>query len=750
MFAGPQMGMMNYSKTGFGRIFVMKKGLKSCLLVVLILVGLCVAVTAGMFFTKICPPQGPWPMPPWCAGSSIDAPFISSPPAAPAEYVADYIPYGEGEAYLKQPTLFITWAKDDTPFEKMPGTAFNWQVIWHVDGKIPDYTIREMRHFQSLGVRYIGYLAEPDHQWDEKFIPMPQSATIDIDSNPIHLQKPGMGAFGADQYWMNILDPDWQSFLISQTKEMIDLGVEGVLVDDYTFNVHVIPAAKGTFDKYSMEGFTQYLKDKYSAAELKAKFDIDNIDQFNLKEYIQEKNLPDDWNVQRPPLPIIYEFEQFQLVGSDKFFRSFAAQLKEYGKTQGRHIFFATGSGSFEGQRIPLDYMDYATGEEFYFSPYSLPSRVAVNNKLYQGRVPTRIVRVEVTLGTNPPPLETKNLFKYIFADIYSTNGKMIVEQDTLLTLDNNGNYVPAEQSIRYDQDEAARYVNFASAHKDLYGLDEPASIALVRSEASIKGGQWGMPIEERNVWTGNSVVGIADMLYNLNVPFDMLHSGDEDLFKSRLTQADLARYDVVILPTIFMLSNPEVEALLEYARAGGKVISIGDFATHDLYGQKADRPDLEALKPAGEHALGEGTWLTIPEEIGEQYAADQDGHTYQPTERSVDDPLLQTFHAALEKYYTPEIMTDAPITVSIRRYVDGTRLVLHMVNYNFDQAADQFVAAGPFDVSVAVDGLELTKAKLYNFEAGTVTEIPLEQADGLVKFTVPDLYAYSIVELLP
>jgi hypothetical protein len=728
----------------------MKKGMKSCLIVTLGLAGLCVVGVAGMYFARVCPPQGPWPIPPWCEGSSIDAPFLTAPPAVPAEYVANYIPFGEGEAYLKQPTLFITWAKDDTPFEKMPGTAFNWQVIWHVDGKIPDYTVREMRHFQSLGVRYIGYLAEPDHQWDERPISMPQSATVDIDGNPIHLQKPGMGDFGSDQYWMNILDPDWQAFLISQTKEMIDLGVEGVLVDDYTFNVHVIPAAKGTFDKYSMRGFTQYLKNKYSSAELKEKFDIDSIDQFNLKDYIREKNLPDDWNAQRPPLPIIYEFEQFQLVESDKFFRSFAAQLKEYGKAQGRHIFFATGSGSFEGQRLPLDYMDYATGEEFYFSPYSLPPRVAVNNKLYQGRVPTRIVRVEVTLGATPQPLETRNLFKYIFADIYSSNGKMIVEQNTLLTLDSNGNYVPAEQSIRYDQDEAARYVNFAAAHKDLYGLDEPASVALVRSEASVKGGQWAMPVEDRNVWTSNSVVGVADMLYNLNVPFDMLHSGDEDLFTARLTQADLARYDVVILPTIFMLSDPEVEALLGYARAGGKVISIGDFATHDLYGQKADRPELEALKTAGEHALGEGTWLTIPEEVGEQYAADQDGHAYQPTGRNADDPLLQTFRQALEKYHAPEIVTDAPITVSLRRYADETRLVLHMVNYNYDQTVDQFTPADPFEVSVDTGGLSVTRAELYDFEAGTVTEIPLEQMGEKVKFTVPGLYAYSIVELLP
>jgi hypothetical protein len=46
----------------------MKKVLKFPLIVVLVLVGLCIVGTAVMFFFNLCPPQGPWPMPPWCAG----------------------------------------------------------------------------------------------------------------------------------------------------------------------------------------------------------------------------------------------------------------------------------------------------------------------------------------------------------------------------------------------------------------------------------------------------------------------------------------------------------------------------------------------------------------------------------------------------------------------------------------------------------------------------------------------------------
>ncbi len=47
----------------------MKKILKSCAYVSLATIVLCIAGVAVMFATKLCPPAGPWPMPPWCAGS---------------------------------------------------------------------------------------------------------------------------------------------------------------------------------------------------------------------------------------------------------------------------------------------------------------------------------------------------------------------------------------------------------------------------------------------------------------------------------------------------------------------------------------------------------------------------------------------------------------------------------------------------------------------------------------------------------
>ncbi len=58
----------------------MKKGLKSCLFVVIALISLCIIGMVAMAIFHVCPPAGPWPMPPWC-GENPKVTFNITPPA---------------------------------------------------------------------------------------------------------------------------------------------------------------------------------------------------------------------------------------------------------------------------------------------------------------------------------------------------------------------------------------------------------------------------------------------------------------------------------------------------------------------------------------------------------------------------------------------------------------------------------------------------------------------------------------------
>lgn len=326
----------------------------------------------------------------------------------------------------------------------------------------------------------------------------------------------------------------------------------------------------------------------------------------------------------------------------------------------------------------------------------------------------------------------------------------MIVEEGSFLTMYRDGIYVQESDSIKYDIEEAAKYVNFAVDHKDLFNLEEPATVAVVRSEASIKGGNWAMPVEERNVWTMLDVGGVADMLLNLNIPFNMLYSGDEDLFMDRLTLDELQQYEVVIFPAVFMLSDSEVDAVIQYVNGGGRVLMISDFATHDLYGHLATRNEITPYRNAGQYNVGNGIWLTVTSNLGEKYLTSDNYTTLLPTNRESNDPILMEFQTNINKLHQPEITTDAPTTVNIRRYGDSNRLVLHIVNYDFDEAKDEFSPTGDISMNVDTEGLSISQAIVYDFETGTIQNIPVSMNEGLAEFIVPSVYAYSIVELLP
>lgn len=59
----------------------MKKLLKSCAVILAIMVVLLGVGIGMMFFTKACPPPGPWPLPPWCSENHrIYQPPIHPPP----------------------------------------------------------------------------------------------------------------------------------------------------------------------------------------------------------------------------------------------------------------------------------------------------------------------------------------------------------------------------------------------------------------------------------------------------------------------------------------------------------------------------------------------------------------------------------------------------------------------------------------------------------------------------------------------
>ena len=126
----------------------MKKAVKSCLALVVILGILCVAGVGAMFVLKLCPPQGPWMMPPWCEGgmaapeiptnipnivaTKAAAPFVPTP--TPYVYVlpSDYQQTFSDPGWGQKPVLSSDFMIGNTFMDVYGNKQFNQ----HLDSTI--------------------------------------------------------------------------------------------------------------------------------------------------------------------------------------------------------------------------------------------------------------------------------------------------------------------------------------------------------------------------------------------------------------------------------------------------------------------------------------------------------------------------------------------------------------------------------------------------------------------------------------
>jgi hypothetical protein len=718
----------------------MKKTILTCLGVLLALSVLCLGGAGVMFATKLCPPKGPWPMPPWCEGG-VALPGLPGMPVSPGLPTAkdSFAYYRPGEiAGLLDGPVFLISPHFGKPETMIPSTGAGWASL-----KEDVWSPQAVRLLHGQGLHLLGASMTIRHLNLDAADPHPEMAALDLDGNPIPMAKPGMAAYLEG-------DPEWQERLLKQGRAFVDMGAEGIVMDEPNTYGSLVFEYGGSFDAHSLAGFRDYLAARYDPARLEQLFGITDISTFDLRQHILDNGLRDAWNAsdQNPSL-LTYEFFCFQNQGADAFLRRFATELRDYARTEyGRDFVFSfNASPQYDFSRfLPVDYLDYLTGEMFYFAPGH--TRAALVAKLAQAtKVDKILLLTEVGHDTGELPARTANLFKYMFADIYSSAGTgMILPTDGVYTM-RGGSYV--EPFVQTDLAETERYVRFMNEHASLFDLAEPARVAVVHSAASYVSNR--LPTAEP-LWGSHETLAVMEVLLTERIPFGMLTSGDGLWAEDQLSLEDLGAYAVVVLPNVQLISSEEVQALLTYVRQGGVVIQVNGFGSYNLAGTAAGRPELTALRHPGAHPLGEGTWHTLElwEELGPYRWNEAEGRNLQPTEHSGEEPAAVALRAVLREYTEPEIVTDAPITVGIRRYGDGSRWVVHLVNADYNQTTDRFTPAGPFEVGVDTSGVSIASALLYDFEAGSVTELPVTVKDQRATFGLPSLYAYSIVELLP
>ncbi len=80
----------------------------------------------------------------------------------------------------------------------------------------------------------------------------------------------------------------------------------------------------------------------------------------------------------------------------------------------------------------------------------------------------------------------------------------------------------------------------------------------------------------------------LVNILSETQVPFDIV---------TEENPGDLSQYEVLLAPMLQYVDAPEIERLLDYARAGGKLVVIEPFGTHDKFARPRTQPLLNDIR---------------------------------------------------------------------------------------------------------------------------------------------------------
>jgi hypothetical protein len=146
---------------------------------------------------------------------------------------------------------------------------------------------------------------------------------------------------------------------------------------------------------------------------------------------------------------------------------------------------------------------------------------------------------------------------------------------------------------------------------------------------------------------------------------------------------------------------------------------------------------------------LGEGVWITENWgnfEYSILYSLD-DVHQL-PTEQDPDNRYLLKLKQLITEQVEMDMQVYAPHTINVRKFVDDTRTILHIVNYDYHPVSDQFSSGTDIEIRLKAKDTSNLKAKIYDVERQTLEDVAIEIEDSYIVIKVPRVEVYSIVEI--
>jgi len=503
-----------------------------------------------------------------------------------------------------------------------------------------------------------------------------KTVILGLEGEPLRVPWEPQGGF-----WCNTNHPIWQDFLLEQGKRLVDAGVDAILLDELEGTVTSLFYG-GSFGEPDMTLFRQYLAERYSAQELRARFGIADIATFNYGQYIRDRGLVDLWRTDRWNLPLWSDFYEFQRSANRRFAQRLIESIRQYARqTYKREIAITANLFGLYGELLEFaTFLDYYT-VEYPLLEHGYPpvDRTIVDYKLARGlgdRPAFVLLSVATIADLNRRP-PVPNLMNLLIAESYAARGAFMTPYKTY-------GWDTARGPSWYEGDNEAQrpFYSFFSQYGAL--LDDRfslAEVALLFSQAS-----------QLHNWAQYqySYRGTALALLHNQTQFDVVPLGRGINLPEWPGDTRLARYRTVILPYAQCLSDLQIERLLAWVNQGGTLIAFGETGTGNLAGMTVERPLVTGWFSPGVHAYGAGKIIRLAEDLGSAYWQDRTG--------AVRERLASLLGPSQSVVATP---TPTELVVLLDVALGGKALLAHLLNGNYQVAGDLVRDSGPFTLQV-------------------------------------------------
>ena len=283
-------------------------------------------------------------------------------------------------------------------------------------------------------------------------------------------------------------------------------------------------------------------------------------------------------------------------------------------------------------------------------------------------------------------------------------------------------------------------YMRFRDQHRAVFsarGRERLADVALLYSVTTVLFDQCLAEANTPDTPPLNDFSAAARVLEESHEPYDVVVLPHPDLLPAKQREPDLARYRVVIAPSLERLSNADLARLERYVRGGGTLAVLGNLAVRDENNQPRAGAALAKLRAAGHvqvlvdgHSFGASRTKASPEtlalgallkgELAKLVGAPRVGGTVRP------DVWVKTWRHS------------------------GGFVSAHFANYAFDYANGAARDAPAAEVALRMPKDVRAESAQWLAPGQAERELRLRVEAGVAQVTLPVLHVYGVLVVGP